>query len=382
MYITPIDIEERNQQVNVPEKPSTKTKKNDYDLIVFCHLRWDFVYQRPQHIISRLAQDYKILFVEEPIKTSDLGHSLKVLNPNLHVFRPNISTIDELPETLAKHLQTTEIPIAWFYSPSFYGILDKFKVGTVIYDCMDELSLFLGAPASLIHQEQILLDKSDIVFTGGRSLFEAKKPKHSNVHCFPSSVDFDHFARAKNGLIVPIDIAAIHHPIVGYFGVIDERLDLKLIEETARNLEGVSFVFIGPVVKISDSDLPRLPNIYYLGMKAYQTLPNYLKAFDIAMMPFALNDATKFISPTKTLEYMAAGKPIVSTRVKDVEREYSECVHLVSNASEFKKEVRQILYPSEESTSLLNSYDDILSKTSWNATVVRMKEAIGELSVK
>lgn len=381
MYITTIDIKERTQQINTPVKPSVRPKKNDYDLIVFCHLRWDFVYQRPQHIISRLAQDYKILFVEEPVKTSELGHSLKVLNPNLHVFRPNISSMEELPEALAKHLQTSEIPIAWFYSPSFYAILEKFQVGTVIYDCMDELSLFLGAPASLIQQEQILLEKSDIVFTGGRSLFEAKQPKHSNVHCFPSSVDFDHFARAKNGLILPIDIAAIHHPIVGYFGVIDERLDLKMIEETAKNLEGVSFVFIGPVVKISDSDLPRLPNIYYLGMKAYQTLPNYLKAFDIAMMPFALNDATKFISPTKTLEYMAAGKPIISTRVKDVEREYSDCVHLVSNASEFEKEVRQILY-TEESSSVLDSYDDILSKTSWNATVVRMKEAISELSVK
>ncbi len=363
-------------------KPIPRPEKQGYDLVVFCHLRWDFVYQRPQHIISRLSHDFKILFVEEPIYHAGSGHSLNQILSNLHVFRPNISHIDELPDALAKFLGPSEIPMAWFYSPSFCAVLDRIKFGTVIYDCMDELSLFKGAPASLIQQERILLEKSDIVFTGGRSLYEAKEPHHPNVHCFPSSVDFDHFARAKNGISLPHDISEIPTPIVGYFGVVDERLDLDLIEQTASQLPEVSFVFIGPVVKISDSDLPRLPNIHYLGMKAYQTLPNYLKAFEIAMMPFALNDATKYISPTKTLEYMAAEKPIISTRVKDVEREYSTCVHLVTDASEFVEEVKNILYPTTVNPTHVDRYSDILGKTSWDSTVFRMKVAILELSIK
>jgi glycosyltransferase involved in cell wall biosynthesis len=359
-----------------------RPEKHGYDLVVFCHLRWDFVYQRPQHIISRLSHDYKILFVEEPWQSKEIAHSLNFVLPNLHVFRPNISHIDELAGVLTQLLGSASIPLAWFYSPSFCTVLDQMKFGTVIYDCMDELSLFKGAPASLIQQERDLLEKSDIVFTGGRSLYEAKTPHHPNVHCFPSSVDFDHFARAKNGINLPHDIIDIPSPIVGYFGVVDERLDLELIEQTAAQLPEVSFVFIGPVVKISDSDLPRLPNIYYLGMKAYQTLPNYLKAFNIAMMPFALNDATKYISPTKTLEYMAAGKPIISTRVKDVEREYSTSVHLVSNAAEFAEEIKSILFPSTANSTHVDRYSDILGKTSWNSTVFRMKVAIRELSIK
>ena len=372
---------ERKKNLRIPTRAVSAQKKY-YDLVVFCHLRWDFVYQRPQHIISRLSEDYKVLFVEEPWKSSDPGHSLKIISPNLHIFRPNISIMDELTEALSEVLRSSEIPMAWFYSPSFCSVLKYLQFETVIYDCMDELSLFKGAPASLIQQERTLLENSDIVFTGGRSLFEAKQPHHPNVYCFPSSVDFNHFAKATNGISLPADISEIPSPIVGYFGVVDERLDLELIEETATKLPEVSFVFIGPVVKISESDLPKLPNIYYLGMKDYQTLPNYLKAFKIAIMPFALNDATKYISPTKTLEYMAAEKPIISTRVKDVEREYSNCVHLVSDSNEFVEKVKMILYPKELELSYLKSYDDILNKTSWNSTVNGMKEAIGELIAK
>lgn len=370
----------KKSSVSIPPAPTPE--KYEYDLIVFCHLRWDFVYQRPQHIISRMSEDHKILFVEEPWPNSNPGHSLNKMSDNLHIFRPNISNLDELPEALSEILRSSEVPMAWFYSPSFCTVLKEMQFETIIYDCMDELSLFKGAPAALIQQERVLLENANIVFTGGRSLFEAKQPQHPNVYCFPSSVDFDHFAKARNGISLPQDITEIPSPIVGYFGVVDERLDLELIEETAAQLPNVSFVFIGPVVKISDSDLPRLPNIHYLGMKAYQNLPNYLKAFTVAMMPFALNDATKYISPTKTLEYMAAGKPIVSTRIKDVEREYSNCVHLISDSKEFVESLGKILYPKEVKSTHVEGYNDILNKTSWNSTVNRMKEAIGELNAK
>lgn len=361
--------------------PSTTTidsipEKAEYDMIVFCHLRWDFVYQRPQHLISRFANYMRVLFVEEPILKAEEGNSVRVINDNLHIFQPNIEQLDDLDGVLYDLLGSTEFPIAWFYSASFGGIMDTFSFKTIVYDCMDELSLFKGAPKKLIEQERQLLQKATVVFTGGKSLFEAKFPLHPNVHCFPSSVDMEHFSKAQNGISIPAEMEAITSPVIGYYGVVDERMDLQLIEEAARMLPECSFVLIGPVVKIQEDELPRLPNIHYLGIKPYSMLPNFLKGFDIAMMPFALNDSTKFISPTKTLEYMAAGKPIISTHIRDVVRDYTGCVRLINNAQEFVVEIQKIL--NKEVRPKENLYESILKKTSWDTTVGKMRTILKE----
>ena len=213
---------------------------------------------------------------------------------------------------------------------------------------------------------------------GGKSLYESKSMLHSNVYCFPSSVDEAHFATALGELSIPQDLKNIEKPVVGYFGVIDERIDLGLLSGTASRLPEVSFVMIGPLAKIEDADLPKADNIHYLGMKSYQELPYYLKGFDIAMMPFALNDATKYISPTKTLEYMAAGKPIVSTKITDVVRDYSDCVNFADNADEFSATILQLLI-SKDKLSMQMEYYEILRKTSWDATASKMKALIKNL---
>lgn len=348
---------------------------NAYNMVVFCHLRWDFVYQRPQHIISRLAKYQKILLIEEPwYRPEQQGSSLTAISPNLHVLQPNVNHIEEiaaiLPQYTGKNVNT-----GWFYSASFLPLLDYFSFDTVVYDCMDELSLFKGAPEKLVQQERSLMEKATIVFTGGKSLYESKVQHHDNVYCFPSSVDREHFAKALNGIALPEDIDAIKGPIVGYFGVIDERIDLALLNEIALLKPQISFVMIGPLAKIGEQDLPRQHNIHYLGMKGYNELPGYLKAFSIAMMPFALNDATKYISPTKTLEYMAAGKPIISTAIYDVVRDYSGCVAIINAADEFSAAIDALLL---NGTNVLNptDYDDILDKTSWDATVAKMQEIL------
>lgn len=351
-------------------------EKSEYDMIVFCHLRWDFVYQRPQHIISRFANYMRVLFVEEPILREEEGNSVRVINDNLHILQPNIADIEDLDGVLYNLLGSTELPIAWFYSPSFGGVMDTFSFSTIVYDCMDELSLFKGAPKKLIEQELQLLKKATVVFTGGKSLFEAKFPLHPNVHCFPSSVDMEHFSKAQNGISIPVEMESIASPVIGYYGVVDERMDLQLIEEAAKLLPECSFVFIGPVVKIQEDELPKLPNIHYLGIKSYSMLPNFLKGFDIAMMPFALNESTKYISPTKTLEYMAAGKPIISTQIKDVVRDYSGCVQLINNAQEFVMETQKILNKDVQPKTDL--YESILKKTSWDTTVSKMRTILTE----
>lgn len=350
-----------------------------YDVLVFCHLRWDFVYQRPQHLISRLASKFKILMIEEPVGFEEGEESqanIIEINPQLHILQPKVNAIEDIAALIPKYVTNTQIDIGWFYSAAFSPLIKKLNFNTIVYDCMDELSLFKGASQVLITQEQYLLQQADVVFTGGKSLYEVKKKMHDKVFCFPSSVDEMHFAQAKNDIAIPEDILSIKTPIVGYFGVIDERIDLELIKNTAASLPQISFVMIGPLAKISDADLPRLPNIHYLGMKSYNELPHYLKAFDIAMMPFSLNDATKYISPTKTLEYMAAGKPIISTRIKDVARDYSRCVKIIENADDF---CAAIVATIESQASYDSDYDEILSNTSWDTTAKRMKSIIQEV---
>ncbi|OXA88999.1 glycosyltransferase [Flavobacterium hercynium] len=372
-------------KVRSAETPVSAPKNQppqSYDMIVFCHLRWQFVYQRPQHLISRMSQNMKVLLIEEPIGYEEQQENtaqLLVISDTLHILQPRVKDIESIAALLPHYITNKEASIGWFYSASFTPLLDLFKFETIVYDCMDELTLFKGAPEHLIHQEKYLIANADIVFTGGKSLYESKKQDHSNVYCFPSSVDESHFAQALNGIEIPADIANLQAPVVGYFGVIDERIDLKLLHETALKLPKVYFVMIGPLAKIDESDLPKEENIHYLGMKSYTELPHYLKGFDIAMMPFAINDATKFISPTKTLEYMAAGKPIISTKIKDVVRDYSNCVKLVETADEFCDAIT-LLFDKRSASSTAGKYTDILKNTSWDATANKMLSIIKEFS--
>ncbi|MBP0613427.1 glycosyltransferase [Chryseobacterium sp. cx-311] len=345
-----------------------------YDMIVFCHLRWDFVYQRPQHLISRLAQDFRILVIEEPVPTRLNGKGpfeIKEVHPNVHVCRPPVNSMNDIGAYLRKKLPKNNYKVGWYYSPAFVSVLEHLDFETVVYDCMDELTLFRGASMELVDQEKALLAAADVVYTGGKSLYESKVKKHHNVHCFPSSVDIEHFSgQNKDATERPSDMKDIPGRIVGYYGVIDERIDLELLKNTAALAPETSFVMVGPLCKIGEQDLPKADNIYYLGMKSYEELPAYLQHFDIAMMPFALNDSTKFISPTKTLEYMAANKPIISTRIKDVERDYSHCIMLIENEQDFYSAV---MNPMQK---FGNEYTEILNNTSWDRTARKMGSII------
>jgi glycosyltransferase involved in cell wall biosynthesis len=354
------------------------SKPQQYDMIVFCHLRWEFVYQRPQHLISRFASKRRILFIEEPVSFSASEQNtanLIEIHSNLHVMQPRVQNIPEIKNLLEAYIENRNIEIGWLYSAAFESLLDEFSFGKIVYDCMDELSHFKGAPIELIEQEKKLLEKADIVFTGGKLLYEMKSKLHPNVHCFPSSVELEHFSKAMNGIPIPDDIAEIPQPIIGYYGVIDERIDLRLLKEIAMNNPLFSFVMIGPLAKISKDELPTAENIYYLGMKDYKLLPNYLKAFRVAIMPFAMNDSTRYISPTKTLEFMAANKPIISTPVHDVVRDYSHCVSIVTDAESFSEELYKVL-TAHKSPMINEHFNKVLNATSWDATAEKMNELL------
>jgi len=353
---------------------------NGMALICFSHLRWNFVYQRPQHLMSRVAIETRVFFFEEPYY-GDTVH-FEIVNPikNLWVVIPHlVNGISEgeaaihQKEFIAGLMTTMNIKeyILWYYTPMAMPISEHLRPEVIVYDCMDELSNFKFAPQALKYWERKLLKKADIVFTGGYSLFKAKKNQHHNIYPFPSSVDLKHFIQSRQGLEEPFDQANIPHPRFGFYGVIDERMDLDLITGIALQREGWHIILIGPVLKIKQDELPRYPNIHYLGMKSYAELPQYLAGWDVAIMPFALNESTRLISPTKTPEYLAGGKQVISTPIRDVIRDYCTVVHFASTVEDF---IRVAENDIAYDFSWLGNVDELLKQNSWDKTWKDMRD--------
>ena len=357
-------------------------------LVVFSHLRWNFVYQRPQHLLSRLARLWPVIFIEEPVPGAAedrIEHiaaapGVEVWRPHLrgpqHGFHPEHKAV--LQRLVARCIaeQGLHDYWVWFYTPMALPMADKLAPEGIVYDCMDELSLFRGAPPELIAQENALFSAADVVFTGGRSLYNAKKSRHPNVHCFPSSVDAQHFRQGAADHPLQQSLA---HPRLGYCGVIDERIDLALIAGIADRRPDWQIVMVGPVVKIPTASCPQRPNIHWLGQQDYQDLPAFINGWDACLLPFALNEATRFISPTKTLEYMACGKPSVSTAIKDVVEPYGHVVPVRADAEGFVEACDAILRRDADAQAA-HAFElaGIIARTSWDATAAAMGELIAQ----
>jgi glycosyltransferase involved in cell wall biosynthesis len=343
------------------------------------------VFQRPQHLLTRCARDRRCFYVEEPVydarrepflETRESGR-VTIATPHLP---PDGNTqavaiqrrlLDELIET-----RQIESYVLWYYTPMSLAFTGHLRPVAVVFDCMDELSAFANAPARLKEFEAELLRRADVVFTGGESLYQAKKHKHPNVHLFPSSVDVQHFAQARRATADPPDQAGIPRPRLGFFGVIDERMDVELIGGIAARRPDWQLILIGPVVKIDPSTLPRAGNIHYLGSKSYAELPHYIAAWDVALLPFARNASTRFISPTKTPEYMAAGKPVVSTSIRDVVRPYGQhgLVRIADAVDEFVSACEAAI--AEDAAARIRAADVFLRQTSWDGTWTQMRRLL------
>lgn len=374
-----------SQEAVVTERSTSETPCLTTDLICLSHLRWDFVFQRPQHLLTRYAKHRRVFYFEEPIFEAGIRPHLSISAraDKLHVVTPKLpegtdryaafeiqkALIDELI-----HEQSIKDFTIWYYTPMALTFSRHLQPSRIIYDCMDELSHFKFAPPELLPLEAELLEKADVVFTGGHNLYEFKRDRHPNIHPFPSSIDFSHFSKARQNLENPADQKDISGPRLGFFGVLDERADLNLIEGIAKLRPDWNLMLIGPVVKIDPATLPKLPNIHYLGMKSYNELPNYLAHWDVALLPFALNESTRFISPTKTPEYLAAGKPVVSTAIRDVVRPYGErgFVHIGSSAEEFVQMCEKAMRDQTPHSSWLDEVDDFLLQGSWDKTWANM----------
>ncbi|HVL36415.1 MAG TPA: glycosyltransferase [Burkholderiales bacterium] len=367
-----------------------KKQRERFPIVVHSHLRWDFVWQRPQQIFSRLARHHGVLFVEEPVHEAGEPR-LRIIEAQAGVMRaipvlPEPCGVDAACEAVLPLLQRALAthplladrfvqPVQWFYSPMCAPrMAGAFGDGAIVYDCMDELANFRFAPPDIAERERFLLGRADVVFTGGRALYEAKSRHHGNVHFFGCGVDATHFGAARVAATpVPAAVAGLPRPVLGYFGVIDERLDYGLVDALARAFSQGSIVMAGPLAKVTPEELPDRPNLHWLGQQPYEALPALVKGFDVCLMPFALNEATRYINPTKTLEYMAAGKPIVSTAVPDVVRNFGDFVRIADSLDGFVEQALEALAPDP---ARIAAGIERANGATWDAIVAAMRRHV------
>ncbi len=367
-----------------------------FPIIVHSHLAWDWVWQRPQQFFSRLSQTHRVLFIESPVPDQSARKTEVSMReiadyPNIVVLQMkipaahwhDIAWVDKERRRVVQSFLAGPLgdlfagPVQWFYDPmavtAFAGHLDE---RVIVYDCMDELSLFRGAPAELVRRERELLALADVVFAGGPKIWKAKRLLNQNCFMFGGGVDEKHFGRARDPrLALPSDVADLRHPILGYIGVVDERIDYELLAQLADGVEG-SVLMIGPWAKVDPASFPQRSNLHWMGARNYAELPAYVKAFDVCLMPFAANEATRFINPAKAREYMAAAKPIVSTPIEDLVLQFSKIVTIASHPAEFIQACKRLA--RRPSRVRIERGLALARRESWESIVAQLEQHIAD----
>ena len=384
------------------ERRASSIDPETFSLIVHCHLCWDWVWQRPQQFLSRLSEHHKILFVETVGPDPNLAAPYARFRnadgfPNITLLRLQFPTgqwgdgefVDRERRRLVQQALKSELvagqfenPVQWFYDPmavtAFGGQMNE---SATVYDCMDELSKFKGAPPAIVEREQQLLALADVVFTGGRKMFESKSRFNDNCHFYGCGVDVAHFGKAREqSTPLPADVAQLQKPILGYFGVVDERMDYELVAKLADANPKWSVVIIGPAIKVDPAQFPQRPNLHWLGGREYKELPAYCKAFDVCLMPFAMNEHTEFINPTKSLEYMATGHVVVSSAVPDVISNFGSVVKVTQSHGEFIELCRQAAVEPDQKA--IERGMKMASENSWESIVNKLEGHIRDVLVR
>jgi glycosyltransferase involved in cell wall biosynthesis len=389
--------ETKNLRTGFPRK-STESRNSSKNLpiIAICHLSWDWVWQRPQQFLSRLAKTHPLLFVQTHctdapesfvrVRGTDSSPQTTILEIHLPSSRWHDGRFIDMErrELLQRALATDlkgdfDRAILWINDPmavtAYAGQLNETMI---VYDCMDELTQFAGAAPELVDREKELTELADVIFCGGRKMRDKRLPTNPNTHFYGTGVDCRHFGKAMDPLL-PIhhEIAGLPGPVLGYFGVIDERIDYKLIERLADEDPSWSIAMIGPVTKVDPASLPQRPNIHWLGGRDYQDLPALTKGMDVCLMPFAINAATEYINPTKALEYMAAAKPVVATALDEVQSNFSIATGIADCHEEFIGLCRrEAISPSR---SRIKRGLKLASENTWEAIVCKMDAHIQDV---
>jgi glycosyltransferase involved in cell wall biosynthesis len=364
-------------------------------IIALCHLSWNWVWQRPQQFLSRLAKTHPVLFVETyctetpttivKLRSADGHPNVTICEMHLPASRWNDGKfIDRERRRALRSALSNELEgrfddaILWFNDPmavtAFAGHLDE---SLIVYDCMDELSQFKGAPPALIEREYELLEVADVVFCGGRKMRDKRLPINSNSHFYGTGVDIRHFGTALSpNLAVDPEIAALKGPVLGYFGVVDERIDYELLGALADANPNWHVVMVGPTTKVDPANFPKRRNLHFIGSRPYAQLPAITKGFSVCLMPFARNEATEYINPTKALEYMATGRPVVSTALDEVKSNFSGVARIARTHSEFISMCRsEVDSPSD---SRIARGIKLAAENTWDAIVGKMERHVAD----
>ncbi len=384
----------------IPALPSLRTA-SDFPIIVHSHLAWDWVWQRPQQFLSRLSVNHHVLFIEGPVPSDKVKTARATLReisdyPNIVLLQMQMphsrwsdgAWVDKERRRLVQSLLAGPLardfqnPVQWFYDPmavtAFAGQMNE---SAIVYDCMDQLSQFRGAPLGLVRRERELLAVADVVFGGGPKICQAKRPYNSNSYSYGCGVDVRHFRKACQARTkIPADIAALSGPVLGYFGVVDERMDYDLLARLADHDPTWNVVIIGPSTKVDPATFPQRRNLHWLGGRDYAALPSYVKKFDVCLMPFALNEATEYINPTKALEYMASARPIVSTAIEDVVLQFDAVVSIASSSEDFIARCQKAI--AQPDTARIKLGAKMARQNSWESIVAQLEKHIEDALVK
>ncbi len=385
-----------------PARSSASQASENFPIIVHCHLCWDWVWQRPQQFLSRLSARHRILFVETVGPDPHLAAPYARFRnadgfPNITILRIQFPTwqwrdadfVDRERRRLVQLALESELlagqfenPVQWFYDPmAVKAFARQMNEIATVYDCMDELSKFKGAPPAIVERERELLALADVVFTGGRKMFESKSQFNGNCHFYGCGVDVAHFGQARSeSTAVFADIAGLKKPVLGYFGVVDERMDYELVAKLADANPNWSVVIIGPAIKVDPDQFPQRPNLHWLGGREYKDLPAYGKGFDVCLMPFAMNEHTQFINPTKSLEYMATGREIISSAVPDVISNFGAVVKVAHSHDEFIQLCRQAVERPDQKA--IERGLKMASENSWESIVNKLEQHVRDVLVR
>jgi glycosyltransferase involved in cell wall biosynthesis len=387
---------EKNGTVAGSRRSRISVVAENAPIICFCHLGWDWVWQRPQQFLSRLAKHHPVLFVEthcREVAESTFTARTPSANPGVTVLEMLLPArhwedgafIDRERRRLLREFLAADFerqfkdPVLWFYDPmavtAFAGHTGE---RAIVYDCMDELSQFKGAPPALIERERELLQVADVVFCGGRKMRAKRLPLNPNCHFYGTGVDCEHFGRAlASGQAIDPTLAALRGPVLGYFGVVDERIDYDLLDKLAAARADWHVVMVGPAAKVDPANFPRRPNLHWLGGRPYAQLPALTKAFSVALMPFALNAATEYINPTKALEYMAAGRPVVSTALDEVKTNFASVARVAQSHDEFISLC--LAEAASPSTARIRRGLRLAAENTWEAIAAKMEGHLADV---
>jgi hypothetical protein len=358
-------------------------------LMVFSHMAWNPGQGRTPQLMAALAGRWQILFVEAPrhaagaarLESRAIRAGLTVLT--LTTPAPAAGFHDDaqafgvtlLREELAG--RRLKIDIAWLDTPMAWPLAQALGIACLAYDCLEGPPASLQFDAALLHQrESALMRTAALMVAAGPSLFNAHRHRHANLHCVCSAVHAEHFspasleltsARARRGHVLQSSLA---RPRLGYFGSIDERLDLDLLAALADRQPGWAFVMVGSVAGIAAERLPQRRNIHWLGEQDDALLPYLLAGWDLALMPYVVSEATRFLMPSQTLEYMAGYQPIVSTPVRDVQALYAPAVTIAAPQAEaFSSACEEVLAESARARSArLIDMARIVARHAWANT--------------